>query len=163
MTEQGGVERVWDLIEKVGVCMLATQSADRLRARPVEARPERKTGLIFVVTDMRSAKPDEIEANPDVCLAFVDPKAKAYLSITARARVTRETAKIEQVWRITDTAWWPGGPTDPNVCLLRIEPQIAELWDGPSSTAATIFELAKALLTQSEPALGENRKVTVGM
>jgi general stress protein 26 len=163
MSEPGGVERVWDFIEKVGVCMLTTQSAGRLRARPVEARPERKTGLIFVVTDVRSAKPDEIEANPDVCLAFHDPKAKAYLSIAVRARVTRDTAKIEQVWRITDTAWWPGGPTDPNVCLLRIEPQIAELWDGPSSTAATIFELAKALLTESEPALGENRKVTVGM
>jgi general stress protein 26 len=163
MSEQGGVDRVWDLIEKVGVCMLTTQSAGRLRARPVEARPERKICLIFVVTDVRSAKPDEIEANPDICLAFVDPKAKAYLSIAARARVTRDTAKIEQVWRITDTAWWPGGPTDPNVCLLRIEPQIAELWDGPSSTAATIFELAKALLTESEPALGENRKVTVGM
>jgi len=82
MTEQGGVDRVWDLIEKVDVCMLTTQSAGRLRARPVEARPERKAGLIFIVTDLRSAKPDEIEANPDICLAFVDPKAKAYLSIT---------------------------------------------------------------------------------
>jgi hypothetical protein len=47
--------------------------------------------------------------------------------------------------------------------LLRIKPQIAELWDGASSAATTIFELAKALLTESQPALGENRKVTVGM
>src|SRR5262249_26908443 len=31
MTEQGGVDRVWDLIEKVDVCMLTTQSAGRLR------------------------------------------------------------------------------------------------------------------------------------
>ena len=114
MTEQGGIDRVWGLIEKVGVCMLMTQSAGRLRSRPVEARPERKTGLIFVVTDVRSAKPDEIEANPDVSLAFHDPKPKGYLSITARAWVTRDPAKLEQVWRITDTAWWPGGPTDPN-------------------------------------------------
>src|SRR5262249_60455362 len=53
--------------------------------------------------------------------------------------------------------------TDPNVRLLRIEPHRAELWDGPASTAVTLFELAKAWLTGTGPALGENRKVTVNM
>jgi general stress protein 26 len=75
----------------------------------------------------------------------------------------RDTAKIAQVWRKTDEVWWPGGPSDPNVCLLRIEPLSAELWDGPASTARTVFEFAKAWLTGEEPSLGENRKVTVAM
>jgi hypothetical protein len=59
--------------------------------------------------------------------------------------------------------WWPGGPTDPDVCLLQIEPLTAELWDGPASTALAVFEFAKAWLTGEEPNLGENRKATVGM
>ena len=37
MGEQG--DRVWDIIEKVGVCMLTTQFPKGLRARPLEARP----------------------------------------------------------------------------------------------------------------------------
>jgi hypothetical protein len=41
--------------------------------------------LIFAVTDVHSAKQDEIEAAPDVGLVVIDAKAKAYLSITARA------------------------------------------------------------------------------
>ncbi len=163
MNEHGNLDRIWDIIESLGVCMLTTQAGGRLRARPVEPRPDRKCGLIFVVTDVRSAKQEEIEARPDVGLIFIDAKAKAYLSITARACVTRDISKIGQVWRLTDAAWWPGGPTDPNVCLLRIEPQTAELWDGPASTAVTVFEFAKAFVTGGEPALGENRKVTVGM
>ena len=64
MSEQGSGERVWDIIENVGVCMLTTQAAGRLRARPIEARPDRKAGLIFAVTDVHSAKQDEIEATP---------------------------------------------------------------------------------------------------
>jgi hypothetical protein len=32
MSEQGSGERVWDIIENVGVCMLTTQAAGRLRA-----------------------------------------------------------------------------------------------------------------------------------
>ena len=83
-------------------------------------------GLIFFVTDVHSAKEDEIEAAPDVGLVFIHPKDKAYLSITGRARVMRDAAKMKVFWRKTDEVWWPGGPTDSDVCLLRIEPLTKE-------------------------------------
>ena len=51
------------------MCMLTTQApAADCGGRPVEPRLDRKSGLIFVVTDVRSAKQDEIEAKPDVNL-----------------------------------------------------------------------------------------------
>ena len=65
-------DRVWDIIEKVGVTMLTTQFSRGLRARPLEARPERNAGLIWFVTDVRSGKEHEIEAEHDVCLVFID-------------------------------------------------------------------------------------------
>ena len=68
MNEQSNLERIWDIMEGIGVCMLTTQAGGRLRGRPVEPRLDRKSGLIFVVTDVRSAKQDEIEAKPDVNL-----------------------------------------------------------------------------------------------
>ena len=156
------IDRVWDIVEKVGVCMLTTQFAGGLRARPLEARPDRDAGLIFFVTDIRSAKEDEIEAAPDVGLAFVDTGDKAYLAITGRASVLRDAETTKRYWRKTDEVWWQG-PNDPNVCVLRIAPVTAELWDGPASAAVTAFEFAKAKLTGEEPNLGENRKVTVKM
>lgn len=156
------IDRVWDIVEKVGVCMLTTQFAGGLRARPVEARPDRDTGLIFFVTDIRSAKEDEIEAAPDVGLAFVDTGDNAYLSITGRASVVRDAEATKRFWRKADEVWW-SGPNDPTVCLLRVAPLTAELWDGPASAVVTAFALAKAKLTGEEPNLGQNRKVTVKM
>ena len=155
-------DRVWDIIEKVGVCMLTTRFANGLRARPVEARPDRAAGLIFVVTDVRSAKEHEIEAEHDVGLVFIDAKAKAYLSITARAEVRQDHAKAAEIWKRTDNMWW-SGPDDPNVRVLRVQPLTAELWDGPASAAVAAFEFAKARITGAKPNLGENRKVTVRM
>jgi general stress protein 26 len=163
MNEKDHIDRVWDIIEKVGVCVLTTQFAGGLRARPLEARPDRDAGLIFFVTDINSAKEDEIEATPDVGLVFIDSSSKAYLSITGRARVMRDAEKTKAVWRKTDEVWWRGGPNDPDVRLLRIEPVTAELWDGPASVIVSAFEFAKARLTGEEPNLGENRKVTVKM
>jgi general stress protein 26 len=75
----------------------------------------------------------------------------------------RDTARTEVVWRKTDEVWWPGGPTDPDVCLILIELLTAELGDGPASNAIAVFEFAKARLTGQEPKLGENRKVAVEM
>jgi general stress protein 26 len=162
MAEQSNLDRVWDVVEQVGVCMLTTRFADGLRARPLQARPDRAAGLIWFVIDRRSAKEGEIEADHDIGLVFVDGNANVYLSITARAGVRRDRGKAAEIWKITDDMWWQG-PDDPDVCVLRVDPLTAELWDGPSSKAVTVLEFVKAQLTGEEPNLGENRKVTVSM
>ena len=162
MAEQGHLNRVWDIIERVGIGMLTTSSESVLRARPLEARPDRNAGIIWFVTDLRSGKEREIEAEHDVGLVFIDTKANAYLSITARAAVRRDHAKAAEIWKSTDNMWW-NGPDDPNVCVLCVQPLTAELWDGPASKAVAAFQFAKAMLTGAEPDLGENRKVTIPM
>ena len=143
MTEQNRISRVWEVIEKTRVGMLTTQFNGGLRARPLEARADRDAGVIWFVTDVRGAKDDEIGAAHDIGLVFIDEGDHAYLSITGRAFVTRDTDQTKKLWKKTDDAWFPGGPDDPNVRLLRIEPFTAELWDGPSSAAGTVFEFTK--------------------
>src|SRR3954471_24318841 len=110
-SEQRHNERVWELIEKIGVCMLTTQSGVGLHARPGEARADasdKAAGLIYVVTDARSPKADEIAARPAVVLTFVDQSESTYLSITGRAKVLHDVAKTRELWRKTDDMWWSG-------------------------------------------------------
>ena len=47
MSNKDTIDRVWDIVEKVGVGMLPTQFVGGLPARPLEERPDRDTGLIF--------------------------------------------------------------------------------------------------------------------
>jgi general stress protein 26 len=162
MAEHDHLARVWDIIERAGVCMLTTHAPRGLRARPLQPRPDRDAGLIWFVTDLRSGKEHEIENESDVALVFMDADAKAYLSITACAEVLRNHAKAAAIWKSTDNLWWHG-PDDPNVCVLKVTPLTAELWDGPSSRAVAIFELVKARLTGERPNLGETRKVTIDL
>jgi general stress protein 26 len=93
---------------------------------------------------------------------FVDPKANAYLSLTARAEMHSDHSKAATIWKQTDNMWW-SGPQDPNVRVLRVEPITAELWDGPAGKAVAAFEFVKSRLTGEKPNLGENRKVTIAM
>ena len=102
MAKPGNIERVWEIIEKTGVGMLTTQCPSGLRARPVEPRLDRAAHLIRIVTDARGWKDDEIETSPDVGLVVIHAPDKAYLSITARAEVTRDPAMARKIWHKTD-------------------------------------------------------------
>lgn len=142
LTEQNPISRIWDIVEKARVGMLTTQFCGGLRARPLQARPDRGAGIIWFITDVRGVKDDEIGAAHDVGLVFIDERDRVYLSVTGRASVVRDAAKTKEVWTATDDIWLPGGADDPNVRLLRMQPVTAELWDGPSSAAVVVFEFA---------------------
>jgi Pyridoxamine 5'-phosphate oxidase like len=48
--------RIWEIIEKAGICMMVTRFADGLRGRPLEARPNREENAIFFLTDLQRPK-----------------------------------------------------------------------------------------------------------
>jgi general stress protein 26 len=161
MSDPSSIDRVWEIIETVGICMLTTRFEAGLRARPLEARPDRQSNRLLFVTDIHSGKREEVERWPEVCLVFIDTAQRAYLSVTGTAKIENDAALKAAAWRKNDEVWWPGGPTDPDACVLVVEPITAELWDGPSSAAVAAYEFAKARATDTEPNLGENRKLTI--
>ena len=161
VSNQDEINRVWEVIEKVGVCMMTTRFSKGLRARPLEARADIEKSVIWFLTDRRAAKDDEIEAFPEICLTFVYPKQKIYLSISGQASASRDTKRARSLWNEKQQVWWPGGPNDPNVLVIRFNPKRAEIWDGPASSAVAACEFAKARATGKKPNLGEKRKSTV--
>jgi general stress protein 26 len=141
--------------------MLTTRtSRGDFRARPVEARPDQANERLYFLTDARSAKEQELQLDPHLGLVFIDPSAKAYVSLTARASVFADAAKAKELWTETDSLWW-GGPEDPNVLIIRADLLLGEIWDGPALKAVELFEFLKTRVTGQEPNLGQNRKTTV--
>jgi general stress protein 26 len=163
MPDHTDTDRIWDILESNSIGMLTTGFSGGLRARPLDARPNRKTGEIDFVTDTHGHKDEEIAAKPDVDFAVVVAKDNVYLSITGRATSRRDTAKAAEIWKKADDLWWKGGANDPDVRVLTVTPVLAELWDGPSNSLIAAYEFAKAKVTGDKPLLGENRKKTVTM
>lgn len=156
-------DRVWDIITEAHICMLVTNSLDGLRARPLDARPDREEGAIYFLTDIRGSKDDDIEEDSRVCLLFIDPAAKAYLSITGDAAVVKSASLARKFWKKADKVWWPEREEDPNLRVLRVTPQYAELWDGPSDPKVASREFAIARAKGTKPKLGEKIKVVISM
>jgi general stress protein 26 len=156
-----GYARIWETIEKVGICMLTTRTASGdFRARPVAPRLDRANECLYFLTDARSSKEHEIRIDSNVGLTVIDESAKAYISLTARAALFADVPKAKELWTETDSMWWQG-PEDPNLVIIRANLLTGEIWDGPALKAVELFEFLKFRVTGSEPNLGQNRKVTV--
>jgi general stress protein 26 len=162
MTAQSAeIDRVWEMAKKIGTCMLVTSTGAGMRARPMHALPDRDRGCIWFVTDHRGAKDEEIKDSPVVCLAFADTGSNTYLSITGGAEVLRDVAKAKELWSNEAQAWWPNGPADPEVRVLRIVPEKAEFWDTRGNSITVALKLVAARATGRPPELGENKKVSM--
>jgi general stress protein 26 len=158
MTSQDS-EHVWRMAEKIGTCMLVTSSGAGMRARPMRALPDRDAGCFWFVTDQRGAKDDEIKIRAEVCLAFADAGSSTYLSMTGHAEILHDVAKARALWSNEAQAWWPKGPADPEVRVLRVFPDNAEYWDTRGNSVMVALKLAAARMSGQPPDLGENRKV----
>ncbi len=96
----------------------------------------------------------QIESYPLVSLGFADPGASDFVSITGRAEVSDDRATIKELWSPFMQAWWDG-PEDPDIRLVTVTPDDAELWEGPNKLVAYAVMLAAAA-TGTKPAVGDH-------
>ncbi len=149
--------KVWDLAEKIGFCMLTTQTGSDLRARPMAAHAERLENAFYFLTDVASHKDEEIARHPNVGLAFADSKGQKYVSISGTAEVQNDRERIRDLWSTPAKAWWDSAE-DPSIRVLKVTPSSAEYWDSPG-TVISYIKMAAAAVSNTRPDMGENAKV----
>jgi general stress protein 26 len=154
---ESDVDRVWELMDKISICMLTTHDGEQIRSRPMAAFVRRDDAAVYFLGDARRHKDEQIRENPNVGLAFAD--GQKFVSVTGRAKVSHDKSKIKELWSTAAKAWW-GSPDDPNLRLLTVTPDDAEFWDGPGKIIGTI-KMVAAAATSSRPNYGENRKVAM--
>jgi general stress protein 26 len=157
MSTDEAIDRIWELAKSIDFCMFVTWDGERQRARPLSARPNRDEHRIYFLTDVDGAKDEQVERFPKVTMTFSDIRAHDYVVITGHARVSDDRAKIEELWTRADQAWWDS-PDDPSIRLITVEPDDAELWEGPNRLVAGA-KMLTAAVTGAKVDMGENRKV----
>ena len=150
-------DRVWELMEKISICMLTTHDGEQIRSRPMAAFVRRDDSAIYFLGDAKHHKDEEIERNPNVGLAFAD--GQKFVSVTGHASVSNDRAKIKELWSVPAQAWWDSAD-DPNIRLLKVTPHEAEYWEGPGTVIA-YAKMAVAATTGGRPDMGTNRKVAM--
>ena len=157
----GDRQKVWDLIKDIGIALMVTSGeGGQLRGRPMAAMNKDFDGTLWFASREAAPKLDEIEENSHVLLAYSEPKSQHYVSVSGSACVLRDIGKVRELWSEAMRVWFPKGPEDPDIALIRVDVEGAEYWDAPSSAWLYAIGYAKARLTGEGPRnVGDNKVV----
>lgn len=159
-SREDAIEKLAELIKDIRVAMLTTAMPDgTLRSRPMAAQSQKFDGELWFFCDAESAKVYEVRQDQHVNVTFADPSPEKYVSISGLASVVRDKEKARELWTVFHKAYFPNGPDDPNLVLLKVDVVRAEYWDAPGRTMTHILGLAKALVTGHRYVPGENEKL----
>ncbi len=153
-------QRLSELVSKFNTAMLVTRTdSGDMRARPLSIASSGEGGALYFSTAIESPKVHELEMDPHVAVVMQD--GKRYVSITGLARVVRDRALIDRLWSASWKIWFPRGKDDPSLCVLEIEPIEAAYWDISGLQGVKyVFQMAKALLTGTQPASDQDERHT---
>jgi general stress protein 26 len=154
-------EKLFDMIKDIRVAMLTTVDHDgTLRARPMGNHQEEGSEELLFLTHVSAHMVSEVGAEEQVCVAFSDPGSQNYVSVSGRARVTRDRAKAEKIWSSFAKVWFPKGVDDPDLAVMSVTIDKAEYWDSPSGTFVVLYGLVTQAITGHPPSVGDNKKLS---
>lgn len=134
-----------EMIKDIRIAMLTTMESNGcLRSIPMSTIKTECDGNVWFFTNFDSKKVDEIHQHGCVNVSYADIDKNKFVSISGGARVIKDKAKMEELWKPFLKAWFPEGLNDPNIALLCVKIEEAEYWDPKSSKMAQLWKIAKA-------------------
>ena len=161
------IEELYSLVEGIDIAMLTCRNFDgTLVSRPMFTQEKRPRVDFWFVTSTETHKVDEIEAQPEVNLAYYNNKSREWVSVSGTARIITDRDLIRTLYKPDWKAWFGdeggnrnGGPNDPRLVLIEVEAHEATYLKSNEPRAVQLFKVAKALLTGSVPKIGDMRHV----
>ena len=156
------VHKLGTLIKDIKFAMLTTVDDDgNLRSRPMATQNSEFDGELWFFTKASAPKVHEVEHEQHVNVSYAHPKDQRYVSISGKAQLVHDEHKKHELWTPAMKAWFPQGPEDPEIGLLKITAHQAEYWETPSSAVVHLAGFVKATLTGTAYHPGENEKLTL--
>lgn len=155
--------KLWELVKDIRFAMFTTRHSNgHLHSRPMTTQNstlDEDAGLWFFMSRASEAVAD-LTADATVNVVYADPGDDSYVSVSGTAVVVEDPAKKQQLWSKMTEAWFPGGPTDPDLALVCVKISHANYWDVKQSKVVQLYEIAKAAITGKRPTdLGEQVEV----
>jgi len=157
------LQKLYELIETIETAMFTTRRGDgRLVSRPMATQKRAAGADVWFVTMRNSEKLEEIRNDPQVNLAYFKDRTKEWVSVSGRARVVDDRAKIRELYAPDWRAWFgdeggakDGSPDDPRMILIGVDVEMAMFLEVNKPQPIVLFEVVKGIITGKAPDFGE--------
>ncbi len=145
MTDSTGrkaIPQIATLINQIDICLFATRGDDgQLHARPMSNNGQVEwdgQSWFFAPTDGRLVT--ELRTDPAAVAAYRAEEGFAFVSVSGRATIETDPELKKRYWLDDLERWFPNGPADPNVALIRLDAEEAQWWTEDGDGMADLRE-----------------------
>ena len=157
------LDKLHSHIEDIEIAMMTTRRRDgHLQSRAMATQKRAGGADLWFVTLDDTQKLADLAADPHVNLSYYKDRTREWVSVSGLATVTRERAKIHELYAADWKAWFPKGDDprhgtkdDPRMVLIGVTVHAAVFLEVNKPQPVVLFELVKGWLTGSTPELGE--------
>ncbi len=163
--EKSDTQELWSLIKDIRFGMFTHRHpSGMLHSHPLttqnKAMDEGATLYFFISRTSEIAT--QIVHDDRINVAYIDSGQDVYVSVSGRAMIVEDMAKKEALWSAMAKAWFPEGPTDPNLALLQVQISHAEYWNVEESKMVQVVKMVTAAITGTPPTnMGEHKELNL--
>lgn len=130
------VTKMTALIKQAQTGFFCTTGPDgSLDARPMNVLEVDQQGNLWFLSASDSHKNEELEANPNVRMFFQGSPHSEFLHLEGVATVSRDKARIKELWSFVLKTWFTEGEDDPRITVIKLAPTHGYYWDNKHGNA----------------------------
>lgn len=137
-TPQELEQKLWKALKSDRTLMLGLDGVEDGHSRPMTAQVEGERGPIWFFTGKPNALVEHLAKGHRAIAAFSSKGHDLFASIKGNLVVDNDRAVIDRLWNPFIAAWFEGGKDDPNLVLLRLDAENAEVWLNESNLLAGV-------------------------
>jgi general stress protein 26 len=161
------LEPLYEMIDELEIAMMTTRRTDgHLEARAMATQRRAEGADLWFVAAEGSGKLREIEDDPRVGLSYYKDRTREWISVSGLARLSRDRETIRELYAEDWSIWFPDGDDprhgtadDPRYVLIGVDVHAASFLRQDKPQPVVLFEIAKALVTDETPELGETTRI----
>ena len=142
------ISKLREKIDPIQFCMMTTLSADHnLLSRPMTHQAIDEDGTLWFFTSDDSQVAEDLYRQSVINISFSNPADNVYVSMSGEAVLIKDTQKAKQLWNSMVNVWFPNGPQDPRLALIKFSTYSAEYWDADTNKLLHLFAMAKDMIS----------------
>jgi general stress protein 26 len=124
------VKKMADLIKEAETCFFCTNlKSGEVDARPMSVLQVDEQGNLWFMSASDSHKNAELQTDSSVRLFFQGSPHSEFLHLEGTATVSRDKAKIHELWKFVLKTWFTEGEDDPRITVIKVAPSHGYYWD----------------------------------
>ena len=156
-------QRLWKQIEKDGTGMLGLVGGPPRHMQPMTAfiDGDGSRGLWIFCRKQNDLLKEMGDSHAAMFTIMSGDHHEFVACIGGRLTEQYDPDKIDKFWNPVVAAWYPDGKDDPDLTLLRLDPEDAQVWVSKGGAVRFGWEIAKANLSHKQPDIGESRHLNL--